>query len=237
MTDAEIKRAEEDAERNAEWLALSLLLAFRRRDAGAVRRVQFDSSRGVFFVDGKAVSLRSVYRTLDRIRERFAGRLASLTLDLEAERITLAEWKRAFDRSITSSHILFGAFALGGIAVAVRNATVLSTIDTQLAFADGFSEEIRAKKAGTLSKIRARAKSYLQSPHLMFTDLQLELILSTGFYEEAKNVLRPAEHCFTQGEVIGCPELSKLGWMPVAAMVPIGQRRCGPWCKCFLIFR
>ncbi|MEO5859167.1 MAG: hypothetical protein ABIR33_09490 [Pyrinomonadaceae bacterium] len=237
MTDAEIKRAEVDAERDAEWLALRLLLAFRRRDSSAVSRVSFDSSRGVFIVDGKSVTLRSVYKTLDRIRDRYAGRLLKITLDLDADRITLAEWKRAFDRSITSSHILFGAFALGGIAVAARNATVIARISEQLAFGDAFSEQIRAKKSGTLSKIAARAKSYLQAPHLLFTDLQLEVIISTGFYDEARNVLRPAEHCASDANVIGCPELSLLSWMPVVEMVPVGRRRCGGWCKCFLEFR
>lgn len=237
MTDAEKQRAEEDAERDAEVLALSLLLAFRRRDSGAVQRVIFDSARGVFVVDGKAVTLRSVYRTLDRIRDKMSQKLARLTAQLDSQQITLAEWKRAFDRSITSTHILFGAFALGGIATAVRNATVISRIDQQLSYGDAFSEEIRAGKAGTLSKIASRAKSYLHSPHLLFTDLQLELISASGFYSEARNILRPAEHCGTAGGVIGCPELTRLGWMPVEEMVPIGRRRCGQWCKCFLMFR
>jgi hypothetical protein len=240
MTEPEIKRAQQDAERDAEWLALLLLLAFRRRDSVAVRRVLFDAPRGLFLVDGKAVTLRSVYRTLDRIRERMAGKLGRLTLDLEAGRITLSEWKRSFDRSITSSHILFGAFALGGIAVAVRNATLIDRVGEQLQYADAFSEEIRNGRAGSFAKIASRSKLYLQSPHILFTDLQLDLVKKTGFYSEAMNVLRPAEHCFRSkpDEPFPiCTEITKRGWIPVDEMTPIGSRKCRRWCRCFLKFR
>lgn len=233
MTEFEKQRAERDANDDAKEIGLALLLAFSKR-SGA-KNVSFQAGR--FIVNGKAISIRSIIKYLDKITDRHAKRLTWKTRQLESGEITLSEWKREFDRTITTGHILKAAFALGGIAAAIRHTSVVQTIDEQLAFADRFTEEIRTGAAGAFSRILARAKLYNQSPHILFTDLQLQGVKATGFRTEARNLLRPAEHCSTQNGVIGCPELTQLGWMPVGEMTPIGDRRCGRWCLCYLEFR
>jgi hypothetical protein len=242
MTEAEIKKAEKEAESDAEWLGLLLLLALSRRDGRAVQRIAFDTIRGRFLIDGKVVSAVSIRAHLARIDERVARRLLRLNIQLELGRITLAEWKAEFERNISSALILKAGLALGGIGVAVRDPRVQSALTSQLGFADEFARAIENDRAGSFARIKARAKNYLQATHILYTRLELELIKSTGAYAEARNRLTPAEHCASGrdrfgAERTGCPELTDLGWMPVAEMVPIGERACTRYCKCFLEYR
>lgn len=248
MTEAEIDQAERDAERDAEWLALLLLLAFRRRRGRDVADVRFDAARGRFYLNGRAVSLRSIRAHLTRIEDRMARRLVRITNRLERGEITIDEWKREFDRSITSAHILTGAFAIGAIGLAARDEFVQRQIADQLRFADRFAEDVRRGRAGSFAMIRRRVRSYLQAAHITYTNLDLRIAKRTGVRTEVRNLLRPAEHCWDTKAHIdrngtpqparrGCPELTKLGWMPVEQMIPIGERSCTIWCKCYLEYR
>lgn len=233
MTEFEKQRAERDANDDAKEIGLLLLLAFSKR-SGA-QNVSFSAGR--FIINGRAITARSIINYLEKITDRHAKRLTRITRQLDAGEITLSEWKREFDRTITAGHILKAALALGGIGAAIRNPTVIDAIDAQLAYHDKFTEDIRTGNAGPFAAILRRARLYNQSPHILFTDLQMELVKRTGVRTEARNILRPAEHCSTQGGVIGCPELTTLSWMPVGEMVKIGDRRCGKWCRCYLEFR
>lgn len=229
MTEAEIKQAEKDAESDAEALALILLLMMKPR-SGDAQSVRFDPATGRFYFDGKTVSIRSIRSYLNRIEDRFGRRLAKLTQDLEAGRVTLAEWKRVFDRTVTSSHILAGALALGGIAVAVRNSKVQTRIADELKFADDFAASIRSKKAGSFSKIRSRAKSYLMAATVTYSQIEQDVRGLMGMQTEAKRIRRAAESCR------GCIQYS-YRWMPIAELPPIGSLQCRQHCRCYLIYR
>lgn len=58
-----------------------------------------------------------------------------------------------------------------------------------------------------------------------------------GMKLEEKNILGDADHCRTTAGVVGCPEWSKRGWLPVGTMTPPGCRPCLTNCKCRLGFR
>lgn len=230
MTEAEIKQAEKDAENDAGALAILLLLLMMKPGSNEARRVQFDSATGRFYFDGKTVSIRSIRAYLNRIEDRFGRKLSKLTQDLEAGRVTLAEWKRVFDRTVTSSHILAGALALGGIAVAVRNSKVQTRIADELKFADAFAESIRSKKAGSFSKIRSRAKSYLMAASVTYSQIEQDVRGLMGMQTEAKRIRRAAESC------LGCIQYS-YRWIPIADMPPIGSLQCRQHCRCYVIYR
>jgi hypothetical protein len=230
MTDAEIKRAEKDAVADAEWLGLMLLLAFRSSNAAAASRVEFDAAAGRFRFDGRTVAIRSIRSYLNRIEDRFGVRLAMLTAELERGEITLAEWKRAFDRSISSSHILAGSLALGSISVAVRNVTIQNRIAVELAFADDFAEQIRKRKVTSFGMIRARAKRYLMAAHVTYSIVEQSARQVVGIQTQARRVRRASESC------PGCVKFS-YQWLPINLMPPIGSLQCGGYCRCYLEYR
>jgi hypothetical protein len=235
MTEAEIKRAEREAETDAEWLGLLLLLAFRKKRAADVTEVRFDAATGRFYLNGRAVSVRSIRAYLTRIEDRMARRLVQTTTRLEKGEITLAEWKREFDRTVTSTHILAGALALGGISVAARNGFTLERIAEQLVYADRFAEDVRKGRAGSLAKMRSRAKQYARAAHITFSNAEQLARQALGVQREAMRIRRAAESCRP------CIKFSNK-WMPIEAMPPIGSfpkeiGGCAHYCRCYLVYR
>ena len=55
---------------------------------------------------------------------------------------------------------------------------------------------------------------------------------------ECRRVLGPNEnHCHTDRDTEGCPELAAKGWMPVEQMTPISEATCRSNCLCTLEYR
>jgi hypothetical protein len=227
MTELEIQQAEKDAEEDAQWLRLALLLALIRQPG----RVRFVAADDEFIIDGRAVHINTIRDYLGRIEERIGKRLVKLTNDLERGRITPAEWRRGFERYVTSSHVLAAALAVGGIAAAVRNADVQSRIDSELRYADNFAHEIREGKAGTFKQIKSRAVSYLMAVPITYGIISLIVRKVMGTQTEARRVRRASESCQA------CIDWARRGWVPIEKMVPIGNLTCRSRCRCFIEYR
>lgn len=242
MTENELKQAEKDAEKDAEMFGLLLLLAMReRRGIAANANVSFDREKGIFIVGGRRVSPITLRMYLQRVQDRSAARIIRLTTELEAGRITYQEWLAAFKRQISSIHILAGALALGGIGTAILSRSTQKRIDEQFYFMGKFGAAMRRDRAGSFAQIKSRAVQYMRAAHITYVNVQLEFFQEFDIYEEAHNRLRPAEHCHRRPnappEPIDCPTLTKKGWMPIDEMIPIGQRICRIYCKCFIEYR
>ena len=64
----------------------------------------------------------------------------------------------------------------------------------------------------------------------------LQSLFGMGY--ECRRVLGPNEnHCESNGDTEGCPELAAKGWMPVEDVIPIGEATCGSNCRCSLEYR
>jgi hypothetical protein len=220
MTDPQIEQAEKDAREDAEWLLLMVLLS---------KNVSFNAEVGRFYVDGRSVSINQIRSYLNRIERRVGKRVINLTNDLSKGRLTTDEWKRGFDRNITSIHVLTGALALGSIASAVRNTDVQGRIDSELRYADGFAQDIRDKK-GTADQHSSRAKSYMIAATITYGILEQ---LSRGLmskFTEARRIRRASESC------PGCVDYA-YRWMPINELPPIGSLQCRSRCRCFIEYR
>lgn len=237
MTEAEITRIQDRAERDAKELSLLLLIALKRKTGTGF--VQWDASTGRFIYRGQFVTAATVRKFLLRIQDRMAARIAALTTRLEKGEITIDDWQAQFEDTIASSHVLAAAFAVGGIATAVRAPFVQSQITEQWGFARAFVRDVERKRQPlTFARIKSRAKSYIQAAHITFANVELELVKLTGVKTMARNVLRPAEHCEGRvGNVIGCIDVTSLGWIPVEEITPVGQRLCSIYCRCFLEYQ
>lgn len=230
MTDDEIKQAEKEAEQRARELVLLLLLLFGKKDSKGLEVVRFDAAKGRFYYNGRSVSVKEIRKQLLRIETQQGRKLAQITDDLINEKMTIAEWKREFDRTITSTHILAGALALGGIAVSVRNAGIQAAIASEIKFADGFAKDVRRKK-GSAAQWKARARKYSRAIHITFSNTELEVRKLLGLQTEARRIRRAAESCS------GCIEWSRKGWVSIEEMIPIGRLECGVYCRCYIEYR
>jgi hypothetical protein len=260
MTPQEVKQAEDDAKQDAAKLGLVLLLLFRRHHGFEGHKVVFDESTAKFRIDGRAVAVTSIRMYLTRIEDRLGQRLLKITTDLENRQISFAQWKREFDRTVSSIHILTAALILGSITKAANHRAVQERIDEQLKFGDDFGNAVQqsivpfratALESGkdistipkvqfrglSIAKIKARAKSYVRAGHVTFSNIELQVRIALGVDTEAKRVLRAAEHCHNSAATPGCLELAQKGFVPIEEMVPIGNATCRNWCRCYIVYR
>lgn len=229
MTPEQINNLKIQAEKDAAELRLLLLTA----KSG----VTWESDTGRWRVNGRIVSIDSVRSYLLRIESKFGRQIVNLIDALEKEQITLAAWEREFDRTISSAHILAGAFAVGGIAAAVANADIETRIESEVQFADEFVSEIRKKKAGSFRALKSRAKSYYRAATITYSQTEQKVRGLIGIQTEARRILRAAEDC---------PWCLKFAdrWILIDEMPPIGgfdpakyPKGCGRFCRCYLIYR
>lgn len=120
---------------------------------------------------------------------------------------------------------LLSILLLGGMAAVGGAGTLIAQQTSNLGL-----------KEISLSKARSRARSYARAIRITYSRIAHTVAEVSG-KTECRNRLTPADHCSTSGEVIGCPELSRKGWMPLGDMVPIGSRRCKWGCKCWIEYR
>lgn len=231
MTPHQLEQKESDARRDAKELGLLLLLAIRSKRADAVEMIGWDAATGRFRYKGRLVPAESVRKYLARIESRFRGRLIKLMVDLQSGTISVAQWHREFERMVSSTHILSGALALGGIAVAMRNENVVARLESELKYADRFADDLRAGRAGSVPAARARAASYLMKGHITFYFVEQMARQAVGLQKQCKRVRTASESC------VGCIYWSKQGWLPIKEMPPIGSLDCGGFCRCILIYR
>lgn len=213
---------------------LSLLLSVKRG-----KKIEFDQDRAAFIADGSRVSEALVQKELGRIELRIAALIFSYNEKLFKKEWTLAKWREEMDKLVEDSHLLFAGLALGGIAVAAADATVIRRIERDKTALKRFARAIRYKQVPSLPLANNRGRAYIRSFYVSFQLLNQKAKIDAGF-TEAKRILTPAEHCHSELKPPyrdGCFEVAAQGWVDIRDMPPIGSLLCGQWCKCHLIYR
>lgn len=238
MTPEQIKQAETDANADAKLIALLLLTAMASKSSRELNQLEWKPETGKFYIKGRSVSIASIRKYLLSIENKLGRKLSKLVDQLEKKEITLAAFQRQFESTIKSSHILAGALAVGGIAVAARNPSIQKRIASEVEFADQFIADIRKKNAGSFARIRARAKSYMRAATTTYSQVEQEIRLAVGIQTEGKRVLRVAEHCNggKKGKKFGCIFWANK-WLPIDQVPRIGTLQCERNCRCYIIYR
>lgn len=250
MTVEELKRERNETLEDIEQLSI-LLLLYLEGKGGKNTDIRFDAAKGRFYVNGKSISISQIRKYLLRIERDQGRRISRLIDDLESGKITLAEWKERFDRSIRTTHLMVAALALGGLEVALSNTKVRELINEEIKYADNFAADIRKNanlpdgskeprkprkpKGSVLSfrRIKSRAKSYYRKAAITYGILEQTAREQLGIQTECKRILRAAESCRS------CLYWAGKGWIPIADQPPVGSNRliCERYCRCYLIYR
>lgn len=241
---------EKELERQADEasVVLLLLLFTGRRNVRSARTVKFDRKRGVFLVDGRRVSVTTMRVLLAQIEKIGDLRIRKHVDDLVSGRITLEQWRERMGSTLRVGHWLSAALALGGLDAARNDNTLAARINSELAYLDGFYEDIRANRVSDPKK-RSRALLYLLAFGITYG--AIEQALKSGLikierpkggkrrltppipeptYKEARRYRRAAESC---GD---CVRYSGF-WMPIKKMPAIGSLECRSRCRCFIVYR
>lgn len=241
----EMERLLEDAS-----ASLLLLLFLGRGNIRTDRQVEFDRRRGVFRIDGRAVSVTTIRVLLTQIEKLGGVRLkAHLDAFLRGD-IDLDEWQTRTASTIRVSHLLSTALAVGGIDRAESNEEANRRIREELLFLAEMRNDIERGKMSD-AKLRARALSYMLAVPVTYwfidqrekeklREVKRVKRVTAGvplteeeirrIYREAKRFRRAAESCS------GCIAYSGM-WMPIEKMPPIGTLDCRSRCRCFIVYR
>lgn len=231
-------------------VSLLLLLFVGRRNVRTARKVEFDRRRGIFRVDGRAVSVTTIRVLLTQI-EKIGGARLKVHLDafLRGD-IDLDEWQTRTSSTIRVSHTLATALAVGGIDRAETNEEAGKRIREELMFLAGMRSDIEKGKMSD-SRMRSRALSYMLAVPVTYwfidqrekeklRELKRVKKVTAGIeyteeeirkiYKEARRYRRASESCS------GCIAYSGF-WMPIEKMPPIGTLDCRSRCRCFIVYR
>lgn len=231
---------------------VSLLLVVREGNADKIR---WKPKEARFVANGTEISFEKLRAELLRIESRLSATVLLYLSNLQEGKWTIEKWREEMKKLLENHHIIFAALALGGIAVAAKNDTVIRRIDRDVDFLKGFAKVIKeARKVGgiirggpsagivvpkpqiTFGALLRRARTYIRSITMTYHLLNHRAHILAG-YKEAKRVLTPAEHCRTKAPEEGCLEAAGRGWIDIEKMPPVGTLVCKQFCKCYLIFR
>lgn len=188
--------------------------------------------------DGSYVTREELRALIDKLTAFVTKRTASIARKFDAGTITAAEFNELMREVLKAGHIVASSVGRGGRQQmeAADWARVARKIKWQYGFLDRLSKKLAS---GTISKAMtiSRAKAYSSAIYISFADslrVTVDEAIELGGIEKNEILVRletnSAESC------PGCAADEAEGWMELESMRELGERECGDFCKCDLIF-
>ena len=99
-------------------------------------------------------------------------------------------------------------------------------------------------EAGSEKQVIGRAGSYAQSAYPIYENTRRNAAVraaeSLGLELQERSVLDPdptVDHCTSTEFLDGCVELAEAMWQPLGSLAKVGERVCGPRCRCSFVWR
>ena len=194
---------------------------------------------------GRFVAQSTVRRALDLTLENAAspaGRVRILSEQLQAGKISLADWQTGMMREVKNVHINSAVSAKGGWEQMSQAdwGRVGQRVRFHYEKLDNFARQIESGEVVLDGRFMNRAEMYVEAGRSTH-ERQTQAERAKRGYTEMKNILEDyVRSC--AGEVSGrpgCQDLTALGWIPVddARWAPPGERICLGRCRCRVAYR
>lgn len=230
------------AERPRTMAELNTLMAEQNvpADRRPALRKAWVAGAAVFYVTSlMRFASRSETFSQEFMMDQFASVMPLIVEDMKAcarqlidGQITLDEFQRRVAAMI-ESNFWEAAFALFGPSLWLFPAILLlvkQLVEQQLAWLRGLVLDIRFGRQRLDGTLLRRIGLYGSAAWSALLEFSRRLAVIQGYTSEM-NVLGMAEHCQ------GCIDETAKGWVPIGALVPIGQRTCLSNCKCRYVFK
>ena len=181
---------------------------------------------------GRWVARETVRRALDTTLQRSQVDILRLGRDLQAGRLTLAEWQVSTAKTLKAAHLASAAAARGGWAQMTQ--ADYGRVGHKLRMEYGYLTRLAGQVAdGTQAldgRFLTRLSMYAQSPRGTYHEQERAGMREAGYTQE-RNVLGMADHCD------GCRAQTARGYVALGSLIPVGQRDCLTSCKCTIQYR
>jgi len=184
---------------------------------------------------GRYVARGRIVELLDAQIQQRGSRLARLTMDYAANKLTPRDWIVAMRDELRRAHLQYASLGRGGWDRLAGDAKAYGRIGGILQ-ADyrrllGFADDIANGRLSD-AQILNRLEMYLGNARREFWENQRDGLRASGQRYEARRVLQPAEHCED------CIVMAREGWKPIEQLVMPGEgSRCLTNCKCVVDYR
>lgn len=185
--------------------------------------------------NGRIVSQDDVRHAIDAAIAKADMRARALGTAFANGDITAGVFFRDMRRVVKQTHLYSAAAARGGWAQldASDYGRVGAQVRKEFGHLNNFARDVASGKRPINGRIPFDAELYAEASRGTYDRVQVADMRRRGMREE-KNVLHRAEHCDGPRSCIG--ERDR-GWVPIGALIPLGDRKCGRRCKCTKRFR
>lgn len=199
----------------------------------AVPPFRWNSTAGRYVTPSGQFAKRSDVRAyLDTALQRAERRVMLNASDLQARRITLAEWQTETRDAVRLIHLYSAAAARGGWAQ--MSPAEFGHVGAELRFQyeklQAFALEIEAGLPLD-GRFLTRAGMYAQAGRKTYTRADQRVHAERGYDQELNVLDKAAETCED------CRAETAREWVKLGTLVRIGERRCRVRCRCRLRFR
>jgi hypothetical protein len=180
---------------------------------------------------GRYVTHAQVRAWLDAALDSAGERMAALSTQLQSGAIDLITWQIRMAREVKNVQLYSAAAAKGGWAqLSLADlGRVGQSVRAQLEYLNDFAREIRTGKQA-LSGILGRVRLYAQSGRPTYHRTERAEMQVRG-YDQERSVRYAGDSC------VGCVREAAREWVPIGALVPVGQRTCRSNCRCMVAYR
>lgn len=190
------------------------------------------ASRYIDSRTGRFVPLLEIRRAIDFALDSENQQVRALAMNLREGRIGLEEWRVGMRTHVKDVQLYSAAAARGGWAQLTPEdyGRIGGLVGEQYRYLENFTRQI----SGGLpldGRFQARTEMYMQAARRTYETTFMREMVEKHEVTEQRNILHRAEHC---GE---CEDATAMGWMPVGTLPEIGDRQCGPNCRCTMEFR
>lgn len=181
---------------------------------------------------GRFVPAATVRAQVDTVVGDSAAHMRGLTEQLQAGKLTVAQWQTAMAASVKESHLSAAVAAKGGWAQMNQSdfGFVGSRIKDHYQKLGAFAEQIANGTQKLDGTALSRAELYGNAGRSTNREMERRMGRLSGDDEE-RRVLGPADHC------PDCLDAAAQGWQPVGTLPQIGDSACGANCRCYFDMR
>ncbi len=163
-----------------------------------------------------------------------------LSAQLQRGEISTIEWQTQMNSLVKGSQLAASLVANGGTRNSTQNdyAAIALSIFLMLKYLQSFAADIDSgaqKKNGTLL---SRAGLYASAGRDAYEEARrVGMSKYAGATMERRVLWTGANHCTTDGEMLGCVELADMGWRPIGSLPRLYSTPCRTNCLCSFQFR
>ncbi len=214
-------------------------------DVPTRKRTGYSYENGIYtdLKTGRAVSEFQLKNAVGRVSNEVRMRMRKETQKLLSGLVVLLAWYHIMRDLMRAFYRLVWLLSIGGLFFEndINRELFYLFVLSQFAFFDGLASRIESGQTVLDARLMEYAGMYGEYGQVMHQNLKLQTATQRGFTEGRRKLGNNENHCTDERRPTagrrGCIELSRLGWLPLDQVTPLGAALCLDRCHCEIELR